>query len=127
MLNSNESVLGEVIYSYSRAQAIADGVLVNLSRYPAVRTFWSHPVACTDTVWAAIQAGVKADGFADLEGTLHDICWTARCEMSKCRNQLTDQVRFTVSMGGKDHSLKLHCGPGDDARPVLTLMYQNES
>ena len=126
MLKSNDSVFGDVIFSYTRAQALADGVLVNLSRYPAIRTFWSHPVACTDTVWSAIQAGVKADAFADLEGTLHDICWTARCAISQAKASHSDMVFFTVTIANQSHELKLHCGPGDTSAPVLTLMFRHE-
>ena len=126
MRNSNDSVFGDVIYSYSRAQALEDGVLVNLSRYPAIRTFWSHPVACTSTVWSIIQAGVKADLYADLEGTLHDICWLARCAISQAKAKQSDLIFFTVTIANKAHEFKLHCGPGDTAAPVLTLMLRHE-
>ena len=124
MSNSNDSVFGNVIYSYTRAQAIEDGVLVDLTRLSVIRTFWTDPLACTDTVWAAIHEGVTAGG--DLDGILHDICWMARCALSRARNKETDRISFSVTIGDRAHNMKLHCGPGDDARPVLTLMRATE-
>ena len=125
MSNNQDSVFGDVIYTFTRAQAIEDGVLVDLSRQPVMRTFWTHPVACTSTVWSEIESAVN-DG-ADLDGVLHDICWLAKCSISQNRSQGTDQIHFTVSLNGQDQSLKLHIGPGDTAAPVLTLMFANES
>jgi len=124
MSNSTDSVFGNVIYSYTRANAIEDGVLVDLSRLPVIRTFWTDPLACTDTVWAAIQEGVTAGG--DLDGILHDICWTARCTLSQAKSKETNRIFFSVTISDRVHDLKLHCGPGDDALPVLTLMRSTE-
>ena len=39
-----------VIFSYTRAQAIEDGVLVDLTEW-AAETGFKIPVACTATVW----------------------------------------------------------------------------
>ena len=39
-----------VIFSYSRAQAIEDGVLVDLTKW-AKETGFRIPVACTSTLW----------------------------------------------------------------------------
>ena len=123
MSNSTDSVFGNVIYSYTRANAIEDGVLVDLSRQPTIRTFWNHPLACTDTVWSIIEQGRRAGG--DLEGILHDICWMARCTLSRTTGN-PNILRFSVSIGTKRHDLKLHIGPGDTPEPVLTLMLPHE-
>lgn len=124
MSNTNDSVFGNVIYSYTRAQAIEDGVLVDLSRLPVIRIFWTQHFACTDTVWNVIERGVEAGG--DRDGILQDICWGARCVLSKTKPKQTNLIRFTVTVGGRTHDLKLHCGPGDTPEPVLTLMLAHE-
>ena len=40
----------EMIYSYTRRQAIEDGVLIDLTQW-AKETGFKYPVACTATVW----------------------------------------------------------------------------
>ncbi|EQD56202.1 hypothetical protein B1B_09022, partial [mine drainage metagenome] len=49
-----EAIFGELIYSYSRADAIRDGVLVDVSER-AKRAGIKHPTACTAGVWALIE------------------------------------------------------------------------
>ncbi len=122
---SSSHPFGDVIYSYSRKQAIDDGVLVDLTAISgAIRQIWKHHMACTDTVWAIIETATEQPG-QDLEGILHDIAFIA---MVKARTQgdQRDTVRFQVIIAGKTHSLKLIIGPGDTAEPVLTLMLPNE-
>ena len=43
-------VFGEVIYSYTRAQAIEDGVLIDVTRM-AQEAGFKYPVAITASVW----------------------------------------------------------------------------
>ncbi|EQD71656.1 hypothetical protein B1B_04334, partial [mine drainage metagenome] len=74
-MNTNDKtmareIFGELLYSYSRADAIRDGVLVDVSER-ARRAGIKHPTACTAGVWALIEclpendtdtlAGVVAD------------------------------------------------------------------
>jgi hypothetical protein len=94
-MKSNIDTFGEVIYSYSRAQAIEDGVLADLSQFEVIRSHWKLQMCCTYTVWCIIR---------DAGETLH----------------------FSCIIGTKTLELKLHCGPGDTALPVLTLMLPSE-
>jgi hypothetical protein len=122
---SSSHPFGDVIYSYTRKQAIDDGVLVDLTEISeAIRQVWKHHLACTDTVWTIIESATAQPG-QDLEGILHDIAFMA---MVKARTQSdrSDTVRFQVIIAGTTHSLKLHVGPGDTAEPVLTLMLPTE-
>ncbi|MBK8478561.1 MAG: hypothetical protein IPL39_20425 [Opitutaceae bacterium] len=113
---------GEVIFSYTRKQAIADGVLVDLSQFEVTRTEWRHHVACTDTVWGIIESAVQGHG-KDYEGVLHDIFTMSRLAISASN---TNTTHFKTIIGRKIYDLKMHCGPGDDATPVLTLMLPHE-
>ena len=114
---------GPVISSYSRAEAIADGVLVNLSEFQVIRTYWTHNFACTAAVWAAIEEATKSG--SDLDGILHDISWMAKTTISH-GHRGENTINFRVVIGNRTLDLKLHCGPGDDAEPVLTLMLPHE-
>ena len=118
-------LFGEALFSYSRAQAIADGVLVDLSRFPEISQVWRHHLACTDTVWNLVQAAIRDEG-KDLPGILWDISHMAMAS-ARVKGASSDRVGFRVIIGRKTHALKLVVGPGDTPEPVLTLMLATES
>jgi hypothetical protein len=122
-MNANNNPFGEPIFSYSRAQAISDGVLVDLTRFEITRLSWKMHLACTDSVWSLIETAVNEDG-KDIGGILHDINFMAR--LAVMNGKQTSLVTFTVKIGHKNTNLKLHCGQGDDLNPVLTLMLSTE-
>jgi len=120
---SCENPFGDTIYSYSRAQAIEDGVLVDLSQTDSIRQHWKHPFACTSTVWALIEEALRRPG-QDVSGICHDISMMAKLAIHGAHG--AEQVLFKVIITGQTHALKLHIGPGDTAAPVLTLMLPYE-
>ena len=120
---TNENLFGETIYSYSRAQAIEDGVLVDLNHVDSIRQHWKHPFACTSTVWGIIEDALQRPD-QDSYGICHDISTMAKLAIRSARD--ADQILFTVIITGKKHAMKLHIGPGDTAAAVLTLMLPYE-
>jgi hypothetical protein len=119
----SDSIYGEPIYSYSRAQALEDGVLVDLCQLDPIRLAFKYPVACTDTVWSIIEAATH-EAHQDLNGISHDIATMAHLAIHLSSGG--DTVRFKVSIAGETHTLKLHIGPGDTLDPVITLMLPSE-
>jgi hypothetical protein len=120
---TNENPFGEMIYSYTRTQAIEDGVLADLSQVDSIKQHWKLPVACTSTVWAIVEEALKRED-QDVSGICHDISTMAKLAIQSAGN--AEQVHFKVIIAGRMHLLKLHIGPGDTAAPVLTLMLPNE-
>jgi hypothetical protein len=120
---SSENVFGDTIYSFSRKQAIEDGVLVDLSQINSVKQHWKYPFACTDVVWMIIEKALEQPG-QDVSGICHDICTMAKLALKD--DGVAEQVLFRVIIVGRTHELKLHCGPGDTPAPVLTLLLPNE-
>lgn len=115
----------EYIYSYSRAQALSDGVLVDMQQWPVTAQHWKIPTACTDTLFNLMESAVLSDG-KDYDGIIHDISTMAKLAINANRAGDRD-VFFKAIIGRKLHELKLNIGPGDDPRPVLTFMLRNES
>ena len=72
----------EVISSYSRAQAIEDGVLVDVSSV-AKEAGIKFPVAMTATVWGKYVGVPEGVGWQDESGRLWDIVWMFRCAAAK--------------------------------------------
>jgi hypothetical protein len=113
-------IFGDLIYSYTRAQALADGVLVDVSAH-AHRAGIRYPTACTASVWALIDCipGSDSDELAGIvraDALLRDMLAAIR------QARGTDRVHFQA-LGA---ALWAQCGPGDTAAPVITIMRAGE-
>ena len=119
----------EVIYTYTRAQALEDGVLIDASE-TAREAGIKFPVGLTATVWGQyveIPEGVTGQ---DETGRLWDILWMFRCAAAKFDGS-TLLFKLHVRNDNRDGTpplvtLKAECGPGDDAEPVITIMLPEE-
>lgn len=107
----------DIIYKYTRAQAIEDGVLIDVTP-TAKEVGFKYPVAVTSTLWGVILESYDADG------SLWDVLWMLRVAIRNIKP--TDLVYFTVRIGKRDIRLKSVCGPGDDSSPVITVMFPEE-
>ena len=130
-------IFGSPIHTYSRAQALADGVLVDVSEAAAERGF-KVPVAMTRTVWEDCVAWAEADSdrqtYQDQEGRLHDVLWLAWTYARIARRRDTDTITYElrrVPRGGRATrprrvvlTLKIH--GGDHGEPVATIMQPDE-
>lgn len=120
----------EVISSYSRAQAIEDGTLVDVSE-TAREAGFRLPVALTSSAWAAcVEWSDTEKAVQDQPGRLWDVVWMAA--QAARRNSGADRTSFellVVPRGGRRPqrtTLVLRIGPGDLAEPVITVMLPNE-
>jgi len=121
-----------VIFSYTRAQAIDDGVLVDLTEW-AEETGFKIPVACTATVWQRYIVPPEAtQGFGQSErGRAHDLLWmlfnAIRSDASHNPDRLLFKLIFLQAPRKQETvTLKAICGPGDHGEPVMTVMLPNE-
>ena len=131
--DSLADIFGEVISSYSRAQAITDGILVDVSE-TAREAGFIFPVAMTRAAWSDCVEWSEADSqrqtHQDESGRLWDVLWMA----SRAARRGGEEIRFQlyrVARGGcgtrpRLVTLKALCGPGDDAEPVITIMMPGE-
>ena len=140
-MNSNkrqtaENLFGEVIYTYTRAQAIEDGVLVDVSE-TAREAGFRWPVAITQAAWEDCIAWTEDDNnrqvYQDESGRLWDVLWMALHAITSAsanRSQMLYEL-YRVPRDGKSTEprltkLKLVAGPGDHAEPVITIMLPTE-
>lgn len=124
-------LFGEPISTYSRAQAIEDGVLVDLMQdtmLPVAKQHYKYPIACTAAVFAIMQKAVENKRcFNDYAGVLHDMLWMSKVHF----RAISDTTRiFRVKIVGagrtKLFDFKMVCGPNDDMSPCLTIMLPEE-
>lgn len=125
----------EVIHSYSREQAIEDGVLVDVTE-TAREAGFTWPVAMTRAAFEDCVAWGDADGdetgaVQDEAGRLWDVLWMARLAARRGGDRTTYELLRVPRhrrTGGRalKARLVLHAGPGDLAEPVLTIMLPGE-
>ena len=116
-----------LISTYSRAQAIEDGVLVDVTA-EARETGIKLPTALTREVWESFVALSPAaiEACNDERGRLHDILWLFRCAAARAPRDVSE-LRFelyvvTTKPEPELVTLKAICGPGDDEAPVITIL-----
>ena len=118
---SEHEIFGDVISQYTRAQAIEDGVLVDLTGHKGTEIF-RYPAAFTSALWAEIERGQGKDQ-GTREARVWDVCWMA----TKFARELGPTRRQTrVKIGARSHVLWADCGPGDDAEPVITIGFPED-
>jgi len=126
--NPMNELFGEVLYSYTRAQAIADGMLVDVSLV-AQEAGFRFPTAITAALWADIEQIPSKHSYQDVQGRLWDVLYMA---MGNARRN-KDVSRFAYELilhreraEGELVTLICDCGPGDNAEPVLTIGYAED-
>ncbi len=118
-------LFGDPIHKYTRKQAIADGVLIDVTAmYPSDTRMYKYPVAFTSEVWALIAGKHEAVW-------VWDICYMSIKYVVDQPNPST--VIFEVILPSKPSSektetyrLKGVCSPGDEFEPVITIMFENQ-
>jgi hypothetical protein len=126
---------GDLIFRYTRAQAIADGVLADLMQAetaPLVKEAgFKFPIAMTATAfWEAVAPidGELPPG-QDLKGRLWDVLMLLKAAIRSKPGE-PDRIHFTVNVWNGEKSVPVQlwalCGPGDDLEPVVTIMLEGE-
>jgi hypothetical protein len=124
-------IFGPVIYTYSRSQAIADGLQVEVSKV-AEEAGIRFPVFLTRAVYDSfvrVPPGVTGQ---DEAGRLWDVVWMLRFAI---RNAQHGQARLPFALYVRNDNkaprlikLVAMCGPLDidDPRPAITIMLPDE-
>jgi hypothetical protein len=120
----------DLIDRYSRADALRDGTLIDVSR-TARQAGIRCPVALTAAVWGrclAVPPGVTGQ---DESGRLWDLLWLLR--LAVLRSAAAPELRFGVRVRQDNREqapplvqLKALCGPGDQGEPVITVLLPEE-
>ena len=122
--DGSESPFGEVVFSYTRAQAIADRVLIDVTP-TALEAGFRFSVAVTAALMAAVETFPQQYSHEDIEGRLWDVLWTASLAARRAKAGCS-QIAFEVILHiegtrRKYQTLILDIGPGDTSEPVITI------
>jgi hypothetical protein len=129
--NNNESPFGEVIYTYTRAHAVADGFQVDVST-AATEAGIRFPVFLTRAVYDAyvtVSPGVEGQ---DEAGRLWDVLTMTRFAILRSRPGC-DRLPVALYVRNDNRAPRLVrltavCGPLDidDPQPAITVMLMDE-
>jgi len=114
----------EIISTYSRKQAIEDGVLIDISDAAKCAGI-KHPTAITQNLWSSwVEVPEGLEGLQDASGRLWDVLWMFSVA---ARKAASDRLTYSVLFQTKERKmekvqLNAVCGPGDNAEPVITIM-----
>ena len=120
----------DLIYSYTRAQAIEDGLLIDVNG-TAKEAGFKYPVAVTSGVWAEViepDGKAKSQGESDT-GRLWDVLWMLFVAIKRGQsNGSQTDYKLIATKDGHQHmvDLKAECHGGDDGEPVITIMLPDE-
>ncbi|XTZ13887.1 DUF6573 family protein [Micromonospora echinospora] len=125
----------DIIHSYSRTRAIADGVLVDVTD-TAKEAGFRIPVALTQAVWSDCVEWSDVDrqhtgAIQDEAGRLWDVLWMAmiaarRSSGSRTTYQLVRVPRDGSSIHPQMVDLVMVIDGGDTGEPVITIMQPDE-
>lgn len=119
-----------IIHSYTRADAIADGVLIDVTN-EAREAGFNIPVALTAEVWNDCVKWTAEDSkrqvLQDEAGRLWDVLWMAFVAARRATGDRVSFQLYRVPRGGRGCSprlttLQLRIGPGDAMEPVITVL-----
>ena len=123
----------DLVHAYTRRQALADGVLIDVTREASPAEMHGGflvPVAVTAALWAAIEAiPPSLAGIADARGRLHDVLWMAALAVRRGRNgprdggpSLTFAIHLPIAGTRKrTQQLRVDVGPDDGGMPCVTI------
>ena len=125
-----------LIVAYTREQAIADGVLIDVTE-TAKQAGFVYPVALTNGVWAEYVVVPKEVSWQDETGRLWDILNMLHFAI-KTSKEPGSELLFKVFVCNSEPDpyrarsgtvavkLKSLCGPGDNGEAVITIMLPEE-
>jgi uncharacterized protein DUF6573 len=124
-----EELFGPPIHVCSRAQALADGVLVDLTEWASdgpkgMLGGFRVPVAVSASVWADINSvPEELEGRQDVRGRARDVLWMARLACGRSGTSV-EKFRVLLDVAGskeRERTYRLVSSPGDLNEPVLTI------
>ena len=120
----------DLIFAYTRRQAIRDGVLRDVTAL-AKEAGFTVPVALTSAAWAEFVSVPDGVTGQDEAGRLWDVLSMLRFHLGLWGADVSE-VRFSLYVLNREGDepelgeLKAVCGPDDDGTPCVTIMLTDE-
>jgi hypothetical protein len=124
----------DLVYAYTRAQAVEDGEQVLLTdelAQLAREAGWNYPIYITRSVWFLIEMAVaNKKHHNDLKGVLWDVLNMAGfyARANRSGNEIRFKVIITGASRKRNHVMVAQVGPTDidNPSPAVTIMFPEE-
>jgi hypothetical protein len=121
-------VFGEPISVYTRANALSDGVLADVTSHAS--DLFKIPVAFTSALWEILRDLPPGEsGEEALANRIREVL-RAAIAVAQSNPKPTSQFTFPILIGTpggpKTLELLVHCGPGDRGEVVLTIGFPSD-
>lgn len=119
---------GEVISTYSRSEALADGELIDVTK-TAKEAGIKIPTAVSKAVWGYMIDNEDKPDEKQIDIKTWDVCFmlSFAIRISKNNSNILKYPITRISNGKtEDVILKAIIGPGDDPNPVMTILMPDE-
>lgn len=126
----------EIIHTYTRAEAIRDGELIDVteeaSHDKGFLGGFAVPVAMTRALYAALETIPESvRGLQDVRGRVHDVLFVGAMALRKAQRRNTNAARFSVVVTteanpGQPLELWIVASLGDGGEPVVTIGYPED-
>lgn len=126
----------EVISTYTRAEALEDGELVDVSAWGSADKGFHGGFVCqvafTRALWNAVEDIPEGlQGEQDTRGRAHDCLWMAVCALRAARRLENQEAEFQVSLpvseeDGRLARLFVSLHGGDKGEPVVTIGFPED-
>jgi len=116
-------IFGEVIHSYTRAEALADGSVIDAT-YDKGAAVYNCAVFVTAPAWAVITKGAGKEAEV-ASARLWDVC----SMLAKFGRKASESARVAkVKVGARSPIFRAECGPVDidDPRPAITIGFPED-
>ena len=127
--NDLTSIFGEVISQYTRADALADGQLVDVSTTAREAGYKYHTVF-TRALWDVVERIPKRAAWQDVEGRTWDVLYMGADAIRRSRGGLTrisyQLILLREGTRQKLVTLIVDLGPGDNGEPVFTIGFPED-
>ncbi len=121
-------IFGEPIHVYSRRQALADGVLIDVTAW--AKGLFKIPVAVTSALWALVESLPRRLVANESPETRTRAILRATITAANRTQKKCDRVGLVVLLetatGLRSLELLAICGPGDTPEPVLTVGFPSD-
>jgi len=126
-----DNSIDTLVYSYTRAQAIEDGILINVTE-TAKEAGIKFPTVVTDHLNHSyiVPSLELAKMGQSIDGRLWDLLMMFRFNACKSNSNILNYIcLFQMKPGSEavEKTIKAHIGPGDTAEPVITLMLPGDN